>query len=495
MPQQVELDLISVRADTMNNLSITDSGMRRYPNGDIRVMAKVRNWTDDDQSDLLVRFNIDGMEVANQTIRVKAGSATQTSCRYTPTNAEQLEGTIVLDVEDDLEIDNTRYFSWQLPRKRNVAVVSDWDRGLRWPPFVFFTNALPNNPEMAWNTELFEPQELSALLAADFGRPDVVILSLDALPNVEQLDALRAYVQNGGSVIATLNPEWSADEINSSLFANLPVEAVQWRHEKPRDSRFDLLSWVDLTHPIFVPFNGTQFNDFSMLRFYNFLKIKTEGDEANVIGQFETDDAAIVDISIGDGKLLLWSFGLQLTQSNVPKHARFVPMLYESLWYLGGEDTPGASHYVGESMSSNELAYNENGSGEIQLPAASDVETITAEDIQRLGGLALDRPGLLKTRGAGEQEWNRIEAVNVAGKEGNDAEVDPAELTLKLAAAPMVEDSTAMAGAVGSKVDEDGFLIQTEYGPAILGLIVMLLLIESVYMTLLSRRKPAQSSS
>jgi len=493
LPQQVELNPISIQSPKMENLSITDSGLRRYPNGDVRVMAKVRNWTDEDQSDLLVRFVIDGEEVANNTIKVKAGSATQTSCRYTPIQAEQLEGSIVLEVDDDLEIDNTRFFSWQLPRKRSVAVVSDFDPGLRWPAHVFFTNALPNEQDTAWTTDLYPPQELRALLAADFGRPDVVILATETIPTQPQMAQLNDYVQQGGSLVVTMNPDWAPDMINASIFAGLPLEATGWKHDTPRETRYELMSWVDLTHPIFVPFNGTKFNDFSMLRFFNYLEVKANED-ANVIAEYESEDPAIVDITSGEGKIIVWSFGMQLTQSNMPKHARFVPLLYETLWYLGGQDTPGATHFVGESIDSNSLAYNEDGQGEIQLPETEDIQVIRAEEIQRQSGLYLERPGLLKIRRASAEAWARMEAVNVHGEEGNDSAIDTTEFSMKLAAAPMVEDTNAMAGVVGSKMDKDGNVMETEYGPTVLGLIVLLLLFESVYMTFLSRRPPTPSS-
>ena len=76
---------------------------------------------------------------------------------------------------------------------------------------------------------------------------------------------------------------------------------------------------------MFLAFNGTQFNDFSVLRFFNHLKLDVDPTEpaVTVLARFEDDWPAMVEARIGDGKLIVWPFAVQLSWTNLPKTARF----------------------------------------------------------------------------------------------------------------------------------------------------------------------------
>lgn len=479
----VELDLISVRSDRPRNYAITDTHVRKTAENDIRVLGKIRNWSEDDVENLEVTLVLNGATVVRNSVSIKARSATQTSFRIEDWDGETLEGYIEL-AGDDLPTDNRRYFTWNPPRKTRVALLAEDRPEERWPATWFFRQALPSLPELSWMTEQIEPAKLDDLLNNPARRPKIIVACGLRGVNAATVQSLLSFAKEGGQILYLLDESMDPGDLNGILFAGRDIEAQDLRYSKIRSAQFELMSWVDLDHPIFVPFQGTRFNDFSALRFFNYMKLDT-GKDAHVLARFDDDSPAMVEVAVGDGRMIVWPFALRLDWTNLPKNARFVPLLHETLAYLSDQVEGAVAWEVGDRVPANALVIDDSGAGVIQLPGSLSEIAIQVSDPGFEGLMVLREPGFFRTRLAGETEWRQVDATNVAPYEGDLTPIPIGEFQMKVASTSIMANAGEEPGIVGTNVDEEGFLISKEYGRMLLLALFAFILIESWYMSLL----------
>ncbi len=149
---------------------------------------------------------------------------------------------------------------------------------------------------------------------------------------------------------------------------------------------------------------------------------------------------------------------------------------------------------VGDAVIESQLAWSTGDTTLLQEPGSdSEREVARADGVE---SVSTDVPGFFKGRALSESDWEIVKAINVDGREGDDTPVTEAEFLLKLAAAPMVTEGAGASGLVGSEVDEEGYIIDREYGRGFLAVLLLLVLVELFYMSALSTRervsKPAE---
>lgn len=492
-PSFVEMNLVSV-AEDVKNAGLTNVGVRKYPNGDLRVVTKVQNWTDEVLVDYpVVLYGADDRTIENR-VTIQPNNGRRTSFRISREEASAFEGKALLGSiriqDDDLATDNIRYFSWSPARKQSVVLVGIEREGMRWPAVRLMEQALANRDEMPWVRTTVAPDELSLHLRSLTEPPSVIILSDYLQLDDVVVSDLRQYVSMGGALLLCASGSEGWSESTRALLADTNLEGGGLKYAKPRSSRYSMMSWVDLEHDIFARFQGSQYNDFSSLRLFNFvsLDIPAEQESTRVIARLDDDSPVMVETSLGAGQLIVWPFSLQLDWTNFPKTNRFVPVLHETLYYLNSLDDSSTATEIGARVSPTWLSWNEEGKSELLLPGIDDVQTVDrGEALAETSTPTLAQPGHLQQRPAGSTEWESVVAVNVDGSEGDDTPVTEAEFLLKLATRPIVSDNGEAVGVVGTEIDTSGRIIDEEYGRLALAGLLLLLLTEFAYMNVLSR--------
>lgn len=483
LPPSVELDVVSVQADFARNHAVTDTHIRKSADDGLRVLAKIRNWSDRDVENLDVALVLNGETLGHNTLSVRARSATQTSFRIDSSVSGTIEGHIELQ-DDDLNIDNRRFFTWNPPRKTRVLLVAEDRPGERWPASWFFEQALPTRPELPWSTESIRPEQLQEYLDNPLKRPKVIVAcDLEGARSAETR-LLLEFAGEGGQVLYLLSASMEPEGLNTALFEDRGVTALKMRYTKTRPEQFELMSWVDLDHPLFVPFQGTRFNDFSALRFFNYMKLETNED-VRVLARFDDDSPAMVEMEVGAGRMIFWPFAVNLEWTNLPKNPRFVPLLYETLAYLGDLQEGVVTWEVGQRVPAEALVVDDSGLGVIQLPGAADDIEIRLSEEDLPGRLVLREPGFFRTKLSGAADWRQVDATNVHVAEGDLTPIPSAEFLMKVTTAPQLEAGRGDTGIVGTNVDDEGYLISKEYGLTLLFALFALVLLESWYMSFL----------
>jgi hypothetical protein len=487
LPPSIELYAMPVADAGAHNMALTDLGVRKRQGTGVRILGKVRNWSEEDANDITVRLVVDGNQVAENTLSVKAGNATQTSFNIAHDGRAPIEGRLEL-ADDALSTDNTRYFAWNPPRKRPVLLVADDQPGQRWPAVRFFSQALLGTADRVWDASTTAQAEWTEAMANPARHPSVVVVcGLSGLdPAVEQ--GLLDYANAGGQVLVVLNGSLEPDQLNEGLLGAIGLRTEGLKHARSSVARYDVLSWLELGHRIFTPFSGTRFNDFSALRFFNHSVVEVLPGEnrPQVLARFDDDAPAIIEAAMGQGRFMVWAFDVSLGSTNLPKNVRFVPLFHETLGYLADLTEETTAWLVGDWITGRSLAMDASGTSVIQRPGETEpteIDALTAEsDV-----LAMARAGLFRSKAPDEADWNHVEAVNVNAAESDIRPIAASEFELKLASAPVFIQETRDAQTDSAGIWQEASVIKTEYGVLVLAALCAFLLAESWYMCHLNR--------
>ena len=495
----ITLRVVPIGEPDTENYSLMDVSVRHDRKNTLQIQGKIKNWASSETNPRTVRLFLGGEAVSTSEAAARTGNASRVSFAV-PHDANQgVSGWLQID-EDTLAIDNRRYFRWEPDAKRKVLLVADPLPVKRRPSAWFLTQALRSSADLPWVLETASRDSLPNTLDADIERPDILIVAGLADIDSTTCNLILDYLRGGGMGLLLLNSELSDLALNARLLPELGLRAGGLRYPEPVESQFDLWSWVDFDHPVFYKFRGMRFNDFSAVRFFTYHRLSADGSSAgseergipSTLARFEEDDGAspwpaVVQVSCGEGQALVWPFGIDLETTNIAKTKKFVPLLYESLSYLGGENEPSRAWIVGETPPSPAPL----GRGDVwtsEYPARSMAHTMPRRSPQSAIPRMLDWPGFLRWINDSVNPTAAVEAVNINGKESDPIRVSPEELALRFMGTPknhIDRDSALEASVAGLKEGPR----QREYGHLLLTCLFALLIVECWYASYLSRRR------
>ncbi len=190
-----------------------------------------------------------------------------------------------------------------------------------------------------WEDPLLKVEDGSEFL--DPKPSDLVILEGNPLPG--QRSALETFLSEGGIGLYLL-----ADS-NQLPFIQGLIGETGWKlNLTPRN--YSLFGEIDFQHELFNIFAEPRYSNFSNIRFWDTPSIQVpENSRARVLAQFDDETAALVEISVGQGRLYLWSGEWTPRASQWVLSSKFVPWLQRLIEQaLGGPKRPSMIQ-VGEA--------------------------------------------------------------------------------------------------------------------------------------------------
>jgi hypothetical protein len=492
----VELDAIDVSSDETPvpvNRALTDLVVDRTAPETLRVRAKIKNFND--TSDAPVRVQriaaadaaaANAAEPESRDIHIERGNATQVQFTFPVSGARAEIGRLQL-APDALDGDNAFYYAWNPRDKTRVWLVADFapDDGraaTRLSTARLLRLVVPDEPALPWSLTPHTNDDLLPLAAASPDAPHVVILADPESLGDDAARALLAFCRRGGRALLLLDTRVDPARFNASPLGQLGMTCEGPRYAATRESVFATLGWIDLSHRVFLPFRDARYNDFSAIRFFNHqrLSLPDADSPVRVVARFEDDLPAIVEAPVGDGKILLWTFGLDLDSTNLPKKGAFVPLLHETLAHLSPPaERSGAYYLVGDTAVLPPALAGDAGPWRVALPGGEDWTDLKPP---RPAPIDLAQPGLLRWRTASRPEWEHVDAVNVDARESDPLRIAIPEFRIRLCSAgadpaPAADPSPAASAAAAA----GEALVTHEYGLWIVGVLLAFLLVESVY--------------
>ena len=368
----IELEAIGVGAGTSNNFAVADVIAKRSLTKEIRVIGKVKNWSGEDADVVSVNLVVDGETVETVEKPIRAGNATQFSFSQPVPESGVLAGYLELG-DDGIAKDNRRYFVWSPPAKHDVPIVTaraavarDPRNPTTWPSSWYIERGLPTGGEWPFATRTIDADAVSTSLDPTGANTSAAILSGTRGVTATEFDALREFASGGGAALVVLD---SADNAAREFAESIGLDVKGMRYENTSPSRYELLTWVNLDHPVFAGFQGHLYNDFSGLRFHQYVELAEPAEDGGtVLAKFESGAPAMVEVAIGQGTLIVWPFAVELTATNLPKSSRFVPLLYETMLHLCRVEESESSWFVGDVLHDRDLVFDGSGRSVVTLP-------------------------------------------------------------------------------------------------------------------------------
>jgi hypothetical protein len=407
-------------APAWQNVAIT-SGERIERNGQASYVCRVRSFAPNEQ-EVIVQLNAaEAKAAAAANKRLTLAAQEEQAVYFSPaeikTRLGQAEAVYfeVLAPRDDLREDNRYYLAPETERHARVLLVSGN------PEHEFYARQALELPATPYRISTTEANGLETLPLESF---EAVLLAGATGLNRSAAENLLRYVQSGGGLIISFAEKPPLETFNAFLGDLLPGKVLA-SHNAGRVQRGGVsLTEIDYAHPIFNLFRDPGHGDPSTVQITRYYRLEPKAGAIRLAG-FEDGNPALLERSVGNGKVLLWASTLDVSGGNFPVRSIFVPMLHQWLNYVRRAEAVRLLTHVGNPIFlDDKLA--------IEQPIVVTLPNGTSKTLEPLAA-----PAFNETETSGfyvfRQGRNEIAcAVNVDSRESDPAEMAKEDLLARL---------------------------------------------------------------
>jgi hypothetical protein len=447
LPEDVATELHDLGRHAVNNVAVVEARAERTwlrPDEQTTVHATVYNGSPFTAEELpvVLRLAHAGRKIElRERLKIEPGAAESLKFDLPPLAEGAWQGSVRVETEDDLALDNERYLAIVASRPYQVLLVDGRSAA---SPLLAATYFLEMSLRLAPPGELdaaslFEPRRVTAeeiLPALD--KFDVVVLA--DVGDLNQADAGRIarFVEAGGGLLVFGGDNVTSEKTASLETAGLTVGKLGgvWH---ATDLPLRLHTW-DARHPIFSAFSDPQLGDLARLSFSACNQIVPAADAA-VLAEFKGKKPAVIERKKGKGSVVWFASSADRMWSDWPRSRLYLPFVYQLLGHQTGlaaggrvrqavlegavqitEEVPGVVAKEGYSLVVN------------TSPREAETDRCTSEEFAARFGLKLD--------GQAEIEKPAAPVQAALGTELIDSEIWP-WVALALLAALLLETLVA----------------------------------------------------
>ncbi len=430
-----KLYLLNVWSEERQNLCIEkiDFGNQLIEKGrPFQIKAQVANFTSQPVKSLLVGFYLDGRRVNQTDIDIERGGKATVEFVQTVETAGIHTGFFEI-TDDDLMIDNRRYFAFKIPEKIEVLLVGEHQRNTH-------HLRLALNPQQKSDVHMVVSEaDRKSLAGIDFNKYKVIIFSnLSRLSDVG-LTNLERFVKRGGGVLFILGnnvePEFYAQRIFKRFF-DLDLKAPLTPTKNV--GGFFTLEKIDWNHPIFQVYQNVEKKFLPQIKFSSLFELP-QRKNMKVISRFNLGKPALIEKDLGSGKVMLFATSLDEKESDLVIHPFFIPFVNRTVEYLASDLSRLSEDFLVGSKIERELDQKLSRE-KIKLVDPENQQTHLAPIIQKdklmLKIQDTEKPGIYKIKteekSGGVFEVADRFAVNIDPKDSDPQKIEKSEIKKKL---------------------------------------------------------------
>ncbi len=234
-----------------------------------------------------------------------------------------------IDSADAFPADDSSIFAVERSDPRRALFV--YESGDSRSP-VYFRAALASAAEAAFTLDATSVAQASGLPLSKYAF--VVLSDLISVPASFESDLLK-YVQTGGSV-------WVAVGTSGSHTTRIPVfggNILESRNYSRTGDRFLSVGDVDPSFP-----SVAKTDKWSGIKFY--FAARVDPGDSRVAARLTDQTPLLIEKKIGEGRVLLFTSGLDNLTNDFPLHPIFVPFVEQTARYLSGTENRSGSRTV-----------------------------------------------------------------------------------------------------------------------------------------------------
>jgi len=291
-------------------------------------------------------------------------------------------GEVRVDGADILPADDRFYFAVERTDPRKVLFVDD---GRHPRAQLYYRAALDASGDSAFQLEVVRPDAAAGL---PFSHYAFVVLDNIGTVSAALEDALKSYVNAGGSVLIALGPA-SAAQVKVPLTDD-SIEGASYAGRE--GDRFFNVTEIDAGHPAL-----RSVERFSGVKFY--LAIHVTPSKSRVLARLNDQTPLLLERQLGEGKVLVFTSTFDNDETNdLPLHASWVPFVERSAAYLAGSGAEQPVNLVVDSYVELRTADNKSAAAEVLGPDGKRLLTLAEATTAR--NFALDKEGFFELKTA-----------------------------------------------------------------------------------------------
>lgn len=375
-----------------------------------------------------VSLAVNGKTLQTKQVNVPAGGRATVEFVALDAGYGLNRGEVRIDSADSLPQDDVFNFGFERSDPQRVLFVHEarQQRGV-----MYYRTALESAADAPFMLEPVTTELVGNVVPEKFA---FTILSDSATLPAGFEEALKRYVNGGGSVLISIGPAAATRTVVPVIGAKI----LRSSYAPASGERFQMLSSGDTTHPALL-----NTNRWENVRFYQSFQVDAPG--MRVLAKLADQTPVLLEKRVGEGRVMVFASTFDNLSNDFPLHPAFVPFVGQTARYLGGmEETPGT--YAVDSFV--ELRHTGAQGEALEVLGPDGKRALSLKEAATAQNLQLSRPGFYELRRSNGR--HDIVAVNVDRRE-SDLEIIPKESLDLWQGSPVGEPQAAQPGRVREK--------------------------------------------
>jgi hypothetical protein len=297
----------------------------------------------------------DGVRVGEKSVDIDAGKHAEVEFSLIPKQKGPLQGYVVLE-DDDLEFDNIRYFTVNVPERISVCLIGS-PADSRYCSLAFST-WFSDSASNLKITQLSFDRLNSAILSET---NVLVIASFQGL-TAERAAQIRTFISNGGGMIIFPSDRMDIPLFNTDIAKPLGMPEIAGREEvqtAANQAGYIELGNIDKRHPVFMGMfeettdlrlSGSVQKQIESPRIKTFLRLLPNPNTLAIMSA-SNGTPFLTENTAGEGRVLMFSVAANTQWSDFPLKGLFVPLLCRCVSYAAQNFSPSNSILCGGELS------------------------------------------------------------------------------------------------------------------------------------------------
>ena len=256
-------------------------------------------------------------------------------------NTSSFEIEAVLEEPEGITADNSMHMILQLDRSLRVLLINGDARGVTYNDELFYLeHALQASMEGSRTIES-TVVTANAFAGSSLNEFDAVVMANVATLPRSEVQRLHDFVSSGGGLFITSGENIDPDRWNT-LFRDLlpkPIRSITLlteRDDPDASIKATHLGTVDTMHPIFRVFNLPGGESLQSISAFSYVLLEPNAeDDARVLANYGDGGPALLERTIGQGRVLFWTTSIDFDWSDFPIRTAYLPFIHRVLSYLG----------------------------------------------------------------------------------------------------------------------------------------------------------------
>jgi hypothetical protein len=291
-----------------------------------RVAAVIRN-SGAAAQEARVSLTVDGRSAGQASVTIGPWQAAEVAF---PASAGAT-AAVMVDDRNGIQADNVRFLVLDRTARPIVLVVSSAGEPAREAFYLQQAITAAGRDGARYDVDGVAAKAISEWDQARLNRHSAVVLASTRGLERRGRELLLEYLRQGGGLLLPISGETDAQVANDTIGG-----VASWTLPDPGRSRdassARRLAPADPRHPLFRAF-GARAGALGLATFEQVATVRG-GETCQPVARFTTGEAAVVDCSVGQGRVVVVASDLNRAWNDFPLHASFVPFVQEAIGYL-----------------------------------------------------------------------------------------------------------------------------------------------------------------